>query len=519
MIAGDRTQRNVKKSSIPERTPSCSPGPRPPRRPPGHSRESGNACGRSLRGELASLEDGCPAYTQWIPAYTGMTRKCRVRIAHAALTSGETVGLRSCHRYDGAASRRGMKRVRSAHPTIVRTKICHSRPRLQHSRAGYSGNPFGFCLREERLNIEANFLVDAKWIPAYAGMTGWPTGWPWARASATSGDGWRDSSINRPARGGSPTFGHTPVGKHKQNVGWVEERNPTSPRNRKPVGVRSSPQPTRNAKWIPAFPGMTGWPWARARATIGMGWPALTLGMPVTAASMRCVGHALPRTKHTAAPGNAKKYRAQISYAGLLVRRCDEWNRVAFVASIHSKISAIHGNYAVFWKNFAHSDQAKIGEVGLAVTVVLRQCSEFRQMFVAIKCQADKSVLKHCQYQPGILKTKGGFCEHRFTRKQRFGNLRSQMQRPLVVGIATIHKRDQKTGIGDAFQAREKPLPLDRPFGPFTLPARRINPWLAAVFRAFSSCSRTNLPFDTPDLAAVSSSQAASSSLTRIEIV
>ena len=27
MIAGDRTQRNVKKSSIPERTPSCSPGP------------------------------------------------------------------------------------------------------------------------------------------------------------------------------------------------------------------------------------------------------------------------------------------------------------------------------------------------------------------------------------------------------------------------------------------------------------------------------------------------------------
>ena len=414
MIAGDRESCNANKISISVRTPMC------------HSRESGNPWGTSLSGELASLEDGCPANTQRISAYAGMTRKCRVRIAHAALTSRETVGLRSCHRYDGAASRRGMKRVRSAHPTIVRTKICHSRE---------GGNPFGFCVREERLNIEANFLVDAKWIPAYAGMTGWPTGWPWARA------------------------------------------------------------------------------------TIGMGWPALTLGMPVTAASMRFVGHALPRTKHTAAPGNAKKYRAQISYAGLLVRRCDERNRVAFVASIHSKISAIHGNYAVFWKKFAHSDQAKIGEVRLAVTVALRQRRELRQMFVAIKCQADESVLKHCQYQPGILKMKGGFCEHRFTRKQRFGNLRSQMQRPLVVGIATINKRDQKTGIGDAFQAREKPLRLDRPFGPFMLPARRMNPWLAAAVRAFSNCSRTNLPFDTPDLAAVSSSQAASSSLTRIEIV
>ena len=396
MIAGDRTQRNVKKSSIPERTPSCSP------RPPGHSREGGNPLGTSLSGELASLEDGCPAYTQWISAFAGMTRKCRVRIAHAALTSGETVGLRSCHRYDGAASRRGMKRVRSAHPTIVRTKICHSRLR-GNDRVAY--------------------------VVAYGVALG-------------QGQGYNRDGL------ACTYFRHA---------------------------CNSS---------IHGF-----------------------------------VGHALPRTKHTAAPGNAKKYRAQISYAGLLVRRCDERDRVAFVASIHSKISAIHGNYAVFWKKFAHSDQAKIGEVGLAVTVALRQCRELRQMFVAIKCQADESVLKHCQYQPGILKMKGGFCEHRFTRKQRFGNLRSQMQRPLVVGIATINKRDQKTGIGDAFQAREKPLRLDRPFGPFMLPARRMNPWLAAAVRAFSNCSRTNLPFDTPDLAAVSSSQAATSSLTRIEIV
>ena len=62
MIAGDRTQRNVKKSSTPARTPS------------GHSREGGNPWGTSLSGALVSFEDGCPARAKWIPAFAGMTR-------------------------------------------------------------------------------------------------------------------------------------------------------------------------------------------------------------------------------------------------------------------------------------------------------------------------------------------------------------------------------------------------------------------------------------------------------------
>ena len=102
---------------------------------------------------------------------------------------------------------------------------------------------------------------------------------------------------------------------------------------------------------------------------------------------MRLLAHALPGAKRRAAPGNAKKYRAQINDAGLLVRRCDEWTRVAFVATVNPKISAIHGDDTVFWKKLAHSDQAKIREVGLAVTVALRQISKLRQMIVAVKSQ------------------------------------------------------------------------------------------------------------------------------------
>ena len=74
-------------------------------------------------------------------------------------------------------------RVRIAHLTTVRILRCHSRPRLKHSRARYSGNPYGASLRDERASLEAGYSTCAQWIPAYAEMTAWPTGWPRARAT------------------------------------------------------------------------------------------------------------------------------------------------------------------------------------------------------------------------------------------------------------------------------------------------------------------------------------------------
>ena len=56
-------------------------------------------------------------------------------------------------------------RVRIAHPTNVRILECHSRE---------GGNPWGIRLRAERLNFEERFRAGAKWIPAFAGMRGWP---------------------------------------------------------------------------------------------------------------------------------------------------------------------------------------------------------------------------------------------------------------------------------------------------------------------------------------------------------
>ena len=118
------------------------------------------------------------------------------------------------------------------------------RPPMCHSREG--GNPYSTSLRGEFANLEDGYPAHAEWIPAFAGMTGWPTGWP--RARATSGMGWLTHPSGMPVKaaargqrlasrypvslrlpryawprsrlGAAPSIG-------KQNVGWVEARNPT----------------------------------------------------------------------------------------------------------------------------------------------------------------------------------------------------------------------------------------------------------------------------------------------------
>ena len=73
----------------------------------------------------------------------------------------------------------GTARKSSANP---RSNGCHSRPRLKHSRAGYSGNPYRASLRGELVSLEARYTADRKWIPAFAGMTGWGAGPGWPTA-------------------------------------------------------------------------------------------------------------------------------------------------------------------------------------------------------------------------------------------------------------------------------------------------------------------------------------------------
>ena len=65
----------------------------------------------------------------------------------------------------------GRECIENQDSTTVRKLRRHSRPRLKHSRAGYSGNPSGVCTLAEPLDLEAGFPSYVQWIPAFAGMT------------------------------------------------------------------------------------------------------------------------------------------------------------------------------------------------------------------------------------------------------------------------------------------------------------------------------------------------------------
>ena len=111
-----------------------------------------------------------------------------------------------------------MQTIVKNNSTRVRTPICSPRPVAGlrgglgpglpgHSREG--GNLWGVCRRVERLNFAERFLADAKWIPAYAGMTGWGL-----------------------APGGLPGGQGQPSGKRllamqRKNVGWIKRSGST----------------------------------------------------------------------------------------------------------------------------------------------------------------------------------------------------------------------------------------------------------------------------------------------------
>ena len=149
MIAGDRTQRNVKKSSTPVRKPRC------------HSRVGGNPWGTSLSGALVSFEDGCPARAKWIPAFAGMRGWPRAT--------------------------RGMGRVSlSTGMPVKAVSMRLSGHALPDARLdAVPGNAIKCRVDQAERIHRSSILRDLTWDKSKScrGLGGWPTGWPRARAT------------------------------------------------------------------------------------------------------------------------------------------------------------------------------------------------------------------------------------------------------------------------------------------------------------------------------------------------
>ena len=150
--------------------------------------------------------------------------------------------------------------------TPVRKPRCHSRPRLKHSRAGYSGNPYGTSLHGELASLEAGYPAYAQWIPAFAGMTGWGAGPGWPTAigppRATSGIDRLTLSTGMPVKAIFMRLpGHAPprrrlaaVPGNAKNVRWIKRGITTT-------AARGWPRATSSIKTNAATSSIKTWPW------------------------------------------------------------------------------------------------------------------------------------------------------------------------------------------------------------------------------------------------------------------
>jgi hypothetical protein len=171
----------------------------------------------------------------------------------------------------------------------------------------------------------------------------------------------------------------------------------------------------------------------------------------------------------------------------LSIGRCNKRDGLTLVAPIDPKISAINRYDAMSRVEFAHTDEAKIGEIRRSVHVCSRELCQRLQMICRIKCEADQPLINHFQNQSDVLEMKSRFGKDSFARQQRRRDARCHFQCPIVMSVCLIRKCNQKAGVGDSLHEREKPLRFERSFGPRTVPASFIKDCFAEAAFAFSS--------------------------------
>jgi len=76
--------------------------------------------------------------------------------------------------------------------------------------------------------------------------------------------------------------------------------------------------------------------------------------------------------------------------------RADEGNGLTFVPAVDAEIFSIHYYDAVARIEIAHADQAKVGEIGLTISIATGESCELRQVILAVERQCDQPVADHC---------------------------------------------------------------------------------------------------------------------------
>ena len=154
--------------------------------------------------------------------------------------------------------------------------------------------------------------------------------------------------------------------------------------------------------------------------------------------------------------------------------RAQNRNRFALVAAVHPKVCPVDGNHGMLGEEFAHPDEAQIGEVGLPIGITVSEPGELVEMIAAVKRQRDQPVVQHRKCDRSVLEVKRGFRQYRLAGQKRLRDVGCDLHRPSMVFIVSVGERDQKSRIGNSLHERENPLRVDKSRAPRTVPASRM---------------------------------------------
>ena len=110
----------------------------------------------------------------------------------------------------------------------------------------------------------------------------------------------------------------------------------------------------------------------------------------------------------------------------LAARGRDKGDYFALIAAIDAKVF-VDGEDAVLRVQFAHPDQAEIGQVRFAITIAFGQGGKLRQVIVAIEGEPDQTFIDHFEDDPGISEMKCGLGQHRLAGKEWLANVPSHV--------------------------------------------------------------------------------------------
>jgi hypothetical protein len=106
---------------------------------------------------------------------------------------------------------------------------------------------------------------------------------------------------------------------------------------------------------------------------------------------------------------------------------------------MHAEIT-IDGDDHMARIEFAHSNQAEVRQIRLAVAITAREFRQMHEVTIAVEPQAKHLILQQFENVRTRLKLKGSFGQDGFASQQRLGNLLGNLDRPGMMSDRCVER-------------------------------------------------------------------------------